>query len=329
MNLIKRHRSETSPAEGAHEESQPGRGIVKSQAGERFMRMEQDLKKKDHDPRRSLIKRGTVQYEAVAVFESGRLSARTPLEKTGEDDLDSPILNPEVSTNGEDLRSLEEQAQALLAEAKAERDRILSEAQAKAKKLIEQSKLYSQTAHANAEREGFAEGKERARDEAVSDLRKVMESARDTLKQTRQLHETLAKSMESGLAKLAVKIAEKVISKEVSSDPDVVVAMVRAQLEKMKDRDHVIIHVHPEDLHTVKEKKEMFVQFAPQVKTLEIESDSRVDRGSCMVETNLGTVDASITTQLQAIELVFSKLDGVEKEKEENDLGAHRDAAKD
>lgn len=263
----------------------------------------EDKLQKENFPRSGLIKRGRIEYHPVPLFV--RETALPEGEEGSQNDGALFESEPKVSPE-EEIRQMRETVEMEVAGAKSEAERVVADAQTKAKKLIEQAKLYTQTAAANAEREGFEEGKQKAREAAFSELRTTMEKARDTLREIVATHDTLARRMEGGLAKLAIKIAEKVIAREVALDPDVVLAMVRAQLDKMKDRDSVIIHVNPDDYETVKNKKEMFVQFAPHVNSLEIQSDPRVDRGSCMVETNLGTVDASIGTQLEAIELAFS-----------------------
>ncbi len=256
----------------------------------------------------TIIKKGSALYEPIPISYDEKAQPESPLLKSGEPSQIPDVLDVYAKQNAEEeLKKIREEAQRTVAGAKDESAQILADAQGKAKKLIEQSKLYCETAHANAEREGFAEGKEKAHQAALEELKEVMFSAREMLEQVRHLHEDLARKMEPGLARLAVKIAEKVIAHEVSVNHDVVLNMVRSHLEKVKERERVIIHVNPEDYEFVRHKKGTFEQLVPGVRSLEIQPDQRVERGSCMVETDLGTVDANITTQLEAINLAFSQ----------------------
>ena len=44
------------------------------------------------------------------------------------------------------------------------------------------------------------------------------------------------------------------------------------------------------------------------LKKLDVVVDSGVDRGGCIIETDLGNIDARISTQIHTLELVFDKV---------------------
>lgn len=258
---------------------------------------------KDDSPRSALIKKGQASYQPAPIFDQenfGQKPNASTADENGEGVVVEPAFDPE---------ELKQQAEEVIAKAKEEADAMLLEAQKKSNKLVEQSKLYCQTAHANAEREGYVVGQEKGRVEAREELKNVLIAARETLKETKALHDRLAVSMEPGLAQLAIEIAEKVIDGEVKAKPETIIRLVKAHLDKAKERDQVILHVHPDDYDLVKKNKSIFAQLIPEVKTLDIVAEPKISRGSCMVETNLGTVDATFTTQLDAIRSAFGRAD--------------------
>lgn len=266
----------------------------------------------------ALIKKGTIPYEPAPYF------TQEPSESPKEDEPRIRILKEHRSMADlsphrapEDFNKLREEAQQFVEKSKADAERILSEAQLKAKKLIEQSKLYAETAFKNAQREGFAKGQEDGRKAGREETSGIIHAARDTMAEVTAEIGKLTQRAEDSLAQLAIRIAERIIGSEVALNSNVVINMVKANLERVKERERVVIHVNPEDLEIVRSKRDVFSQFVPQVRSLDIESDPRVERGGCMIETNLGIVDARISTQLEAIEQAFSQQSPPPEESEE------------
>jgi flagellar assembly protein FliH len=199
----------------------------------------------------------------------------------------------------------------IIEEAEKKAQEILRRAQAEAKKLIEESKLYCQSAFSQAEREGFLKGKEEGIAAGREEMAQMMNEARNVLSQVYKEREALLRSVEPEMAKLAIKIAERIIQSEISINDDVVVNLIRAALSRVKEREEVILKVSREDYEHVMAKRDVFAQIVEGLKTLDVVVDPAVQRGGCIIETNLGNVDARISTQLAAIELAFGQ---VEKE---------------
>lgn len=189
---------------------------------------------------------------------------------------------------------------------------IIQNAQREAKKLIEESKLYCQSAMSQAEREGFVQGKEMGIEAGKKEAAEMIGAAKDLMDQIIKERELILKNAEPEIAQLAIKIAEKIISAEVSTKPEVVKSMVKAVVEKIRDREQVTIRVSPADADAVRNNREVYAKLVDGLKHLEIVSDPKVERGGCIIETNLGNVDGRISTQLSSLELAFKEVDFIE-----------------
>lgn len=196
----------------------------------------------------------------------------------------------------------------LIEEAEKKASEIVKKARAEAKKLIEETKLYSQSAFSQAETDGFNKGKEEGFEAGKEEMANLILEAKDVLNQVLKERELLLRSIEPEMAKLSVRIAEKIMRYQIDIDQDAVVNMIRAALEAIKQREEVIIKVNQEDYYYAKEKKSVFSSMVEGLKTMDIVVDSSVDRGGCIIETNLGNVDARISTQIHTLELVFDKV---------------------
>ncbi len=229
-----------------------------------------------------------------------------PKAEEPKEEADFKVEEPEPTPNVD--------VEAIIAEAEQKgRERaakIIEHAQAEAKKLIEQAKIYGETAKAEAHQEGFKQGKEDGYKAGLAEFTALMEEAKNLFNQLINERRKILESIEPELAKLSISIAEKIIGEEIKTNPDVVISVVRQAMSKLKSREEVTIKVNPDDLDHVRANRDVFATLVEGVKELEIIADPRVDRGGCLIETNLGNTDARIKTQLAAIELAFKNVSG-------------------
>jgi len=203
--------------------------------------------------------------------------------------------------------------EAIIAEAeqkgREKAQKIIEHAQAEAKKLIDQAKIYGETAKQEAHAEGLKLGKEDGYKAGLEEFSSYMNEAKNLFTQLVREREQVLSGIEPELARLSISIAEKIIGSELDINQDAVINIIRNAMSKIKSREEVTIKVSPDDLDYVRENKDVFARMVEGLKNLEIISDPRVDRGGCMIETNLGNADARITTQLSTLELAFKKLE--------------------
>jgi flagellar assembly protein FliH len=93
----------------------------------------------------------------------------------------------------------------------------------------------------------------------------------------------------------------------VSLNKDVLIKIVTEAINKVSDRENVIIKVSRDDVEHVKKYKDRISGIVDGVKNLSIVEDSQVEPGGCVIETNLGFVDARVSTKLSLIEQSLKK----------------------
>lgn len=207
--------------------------------------------------------------------------------------------------------------QQILDEARRKAQQIVAEAQAEAKRLIEEIRLHANMAGAEAKERGFEEGKEEGRTQGREEYARLMMLARDLYIQAIKERERLLATAETELARLAIKVAERIIGQEVRSAGEVIMGVVRQALSGIKDREEVLIRVSPDDYHIVNEDRTALSRMVEGLKNFELVVDSKVEAGGCIIETNLGNVDARLSTQLAAVAAAFERV--VQGEEDESD----------
>ncbi|MBI5516691.1 MAG: flagellar assembly protein FliH [Deltaproteobacteria bacterium] len=111
---------------------------------------------------------------------------------------------------------------------------------------------------------------------------------------------TLAEA-EAELATLALEIARAVLGREAASGPEVLRDVARRALSRVRQARRVVLRVHPEDLPWAEADARRWLPAGMVPEVLAFEADPGVARGGCLVDTELGRVDARIDAQLAAL----------------------------
>ena len=161
--------------------------------------------------------------------------------------------------------SAEADAQALLVVARAEADRIRAAA--------------------------TAEGRERG----LAAVTELLVSARAEALRSRR-----AATLD--LRGLAVKIAEKLLGRTLALDPAAVVDLTTEALRHAGEPKAIRIRSNPDDLALLESGRPRLLDRARSAGALHLEGDASIERGGCIIESELGSVDARLSVQLDAIE---------------------------
>ncbi len=111
-----------------------------------------------------------------------------------------------------------------------------------------------------------------------------------------------AAEWEARAVHLAAAIAERVIRRELTLDPQIQATYVREALELAAGSQQVRVRIHPDDREGLGRLAGQWLQEALARASAELVTDPNVSHGGCVVETQHGTIDQQIETQLARIE---------------------------
>lgn len=117
----------------------------------------------------------------------------------------------------------------------------------------------------------------------------------------RELRDTAFVEAERDLLRLAVKIAEKIIGREIERDSATLSDIVSNALRHTRQNEMLTVRIHTGDMPLVEMHRERLNQMS-RARFLDFVPDPRVTPGGCIIESESGTVDAQLTTQLQVLE---------------------------
>ncbi len=176
-----------------------------------------------------------------------------------------------VKRNGQSLR-----VENAPFDAKVEAERIIAAAQKEAERLRTQA---------------TTEGRERG----LAAVTELLVAARASATRAQR-------NVESDLRVLAVRIAERILERELATRPETVVDIAAAALRQAGAPRDVLLRVHPDDLNALERGRPRLLERCTRAQAVQFRPDPSLARGGCIVETELGTVDARLPIQLDAIE---------------------------
>ena len=158
---------------------------------------------------------------------------------------------------------------------------------------------------ARARKEGRDEGTAQARAEfdkkSTSEKQMLVQAVRDFARE----RETYFQRVEAEVVALAVAIARKILHREAQVDPLLLAGVVRVGLEKVATGTRVRLKLHPDQIPAW---REFFAQQPDLPSPPELLGDASLGPGRCLLETELGSTDLTLETQLKEIERGFFDL---------------------
>jgi flagellar assembly protein FliH len=197
-----------------------------------------------------------------------------------------------------DVEAIRARAQDVLDEAQRNADALLADAHDRGRALVEDAAARADAIAQDARKRGHDEGFHSGREAADREMNDMLATMRGLLEMANVERHKLMEQAEPELVRLALGIAERVLHQQVALDRGVVIEMAKVAIARLIDRDTVTVRVNPSDLERMREHRDELIAMG-DIRNLRVVEDQRVDRGGVVVDTDSGTIDARISTQLE------------------------------
>lgn len=147
---------------------------------------------------------------------------------------------------------------------------------------------------------GYKEAQEKTRRDVEREYTdKLVRKYEEVYKILQQFDESFIdyeKAFEKLVIETAFEVAKKVVQREISHET-VINENVRIAINKIMGANEVRLKLNPADLDQLTEASKNLIH-GSSFNKIKIESDLRIEQGGCLIETEIGSVDARISTQL-------------------------------
>ena len=198
---------------------------------------------------------------------------------------------------------LPEDAKEQLQMAQARAEEILAEAQVQAEEICRQAQLMSEqdarTAYEDAKRRGEQDGYREGLGKAAAEAEALRREYEQKEQQLCEQYNQKLEEMEPYLIQKLTGIYEHVFGVELSEHRNILQHLLAATLRSVEISDHYLIHVSEQDYPYVSMQKAQIVEEGcVKNASLEIAEDRTLGKNECLIETENGIFDCSLSTQL-------------------------------
>lgn len=173
-----------------------------------------------------------------------------------------------------------------------EAQEIVEKAKQEAKELLAETKEECKALKKQAKEEGLQEGLSRFNQQILNLNEQIN-------------HIKLATQQQ--VLPIALKAAKKIVGEELQTNPAAIISIVQQALKPALHCQEIKIYVNKNDLESLQQEKENLKSKFERLHSLNIEERSDIDIGSCVIETEVGIINATLDNQWRALEAAFEK----------------------
>ncbi len=222
---------------------------------------------------------------------------------------DFPIAGVEASAIGDQiidkahieatriLEEADEEAQLIIEKAEKSRESIISDAYDQAKDIMSQ-----------ARQDGYREGFESSVEQGQLKANQIINEAQDIKDQWLKERESIFNSVEKDIVALVLETLEKMLQHTIETDITLIETLIKQGIKRVNRTEVLSIRVSTEDYNHAVAIKPMILSMSDRVQDVDIKRDPLLRNGSCLIDTDSGSVDSGIWTQFEQVRAIFETL---------------------
>lgn len=231
------------------------------------------------------------------------------LDKAREAEEQTPVDvcpdNPQAAAQEEAeriIKETEDMIVQILEKARLEAENIMAEAREAAQNIRLTAEKEAGLLKEDAMNNGYRNGWDKAREETAKLLEETNQQCKKLLEEANRERLGIIKSCENVIIQMSIDIAKKIVEKELTTNPDIIIKLVHSIMEFMNNANAYKILVSPEDFVTLVSEVGVPSESPSGNEKIQVQVDKTVSRGGCIVETDLGSVDARLETRISSLE---------------------------
>ncbi len=201
-----------------------------------------------------------------------------------------------------ELQQSREQVKSELERYHLEAEREIERGKYEAEKMIKDAELKVSEIEHEAYKKGYEAGREEGYKDGQAEVMRLIDRLGTIVSTAVDIRDEIIRSSEKMMTEMILMISRKVIKDEIVERREVVINNIKEAIKRVKDRDRIDIRVNFADLDMTTAHKDELIKMMESLRKVNIYEDSRVERGGCIIETDVGAIDARISTQLDSIE---------------------------
>ena len=194
-----------------------------------------------------------------------------------------------------DFADMASQADTYLADVRVEAAKIVRQAQQEAEQIRQQSEAAGQQA-AEAAIERILDTK------VAQQMKSLTPALASAVQQIDDSRQNWLQHWETAATQLACEIAARIVRRELQSQPEIALQWVQEALRMCAGSAEITVRLNPNEIETLGDQVRQLAEVFHPAAPAKIVADNSLSVGGCRVETEFGSIDQQIETQLERLQ---------------------------
>ncbi len=181
------------------------------------------------------------------------------------------------------------------------RDEILKKTTDEADAIMRDAEARVQAIEQEASLRGFEAGLQKGREESIVAATALMGALKEGVELLSGARNDFYGKAEKEMIDLTTLIASEIVCRELQQDKSVISGVIRKAVQGLHTKQAISIRLNPADMEMAATMKEDLLRETEVIENVELKSDPAVIPGGCIMETNIGVLDATVENRLMNI----------------------------
>lgn len=185
-------------------------------------------------------------------------------------------------------------------------ERVQLEEKVEEKALIKLKEM-QEVAYKQAYDLGLNEGRDRALSESTEEIKNRLKKFDQLIDSIDKLKSILITQNESHIMRLIFELTKRLTLITIEENKDRILPILKEAIELAQTEENITVRLSEEDYNFIEGMKETAGKDLNFVKKLKLEKSTEVLAGGCVVETNYGIIDATVTQRIEKLWKTFEE----------------------
>lgn len=192
--------------------------------------------------------------------------------------------------------------------AKKENEKIIEHARLEYEKMIISAKQESQIIYNEEKERAYAQGYEAGYNQSMSEYHALISEALEIKNSVLTWKNEQVDNLEKNIIDLVLNSIEKIIKIKLNEDDNVVLNILKEGLDKFTFTESLIVRASNDDFDIINSSKDKILAMTDHIDQIEIKVDNSLKKGDIIIDTNSGSINPSVTNQLEILKEEFLNL---------------------
>lgn len=227
--------------------------------------------------------------------------------EAAEQESEDEALDDNISRQSyeDELREMKE---AMLEAVKVEKDQVMFSVIEERDLMIQEAYDKSKEIQEQARQKGYDQGYQDGVSNGYGEASSFIDEALEIKKKYYEKYDRIKTDSEVEITGIIISTVESILNKHVEEDYELINGLVEKAIEKCAFTTNLSLRVSPEDYEGAISIKKYILSLTENVEDIEIKQDNALPKGSCVVDSDAGSVDSSVHTQFENVKNKFIEL---------------------